>query len=164
LSSVLGPLRSLSLSRVLSDIDWFLSSGYSQVRFADRTFNQDPTRAKAIIAHILARPESQVMFHFEIRPDLLTPDLIDLLGTAPEGRFHLEIGVQSTHGPTLDAVHRHSNLQATGTRVRELRARTKCHIHLDLLAGLPQEGFPEFQKTLEETMSWKPTTLAPWIS
>lgn len=164
LSSVNGPWRSFSLDRVFSDIDWFVASEYQQVRFADRTFNQDPRRAAAIIRHILARQTGRIQFHLELKADILNKELLDLLGEAPAELFHLEIGVQSTHADTLRAVSRAPDVNRLAERIRQLRDHTRCHIHLDLLAGLPGETFELFLKSLDESLAWKPDTVqVGWV-
>lgn len=159
LSSVLGPLRQFSLERVFADLDWFYQSDYTQVRFADRTFNQDKKRAMAILRHILERNARKVKFHFELKADLISDEIIDLLGQAPDDLFHLEIGVQTTHSPALDAVGRRADLDLLAERILAVRTRTRCHVHLDLLAGLPGEGMIEFRKTLNDAHYWKPSTI-----
>lgn len=159
LSSVLGPVRAFSLERVKADLDWFFDSEYTQVRFADRTFNQNPGRAAAIVEHILRGNNRRMGFHFELKADMLGEPLIDLLAEAPPGMFHLEIGVQSTHIPTLAAVNRGSDLERLTATVCQLREKTSCHIHLDLLAGLPQEDMAAFRKSLDDGFRMRPTTI-----
>ncbi|MBF0501568.1 MAG: B12-binding domain-containing radical SAM protein [Candidatus Riflebacteria bacterium] len=159
LSSVLGPVRQLSLERVFRELDWFMQSDFTQVRFADRTFNQDSRRAMAIVQHILNNNSRGTAFHFELKADLLTDELIALLGKAPPGLFHLEIGVQSTHSPSLEAVARHCDISRLADRIRAIRENSACHIHLDLLAGLPGEDFSCFKKTLNDAHAWKPTSI-----
>lgn len=164
LSSVNGPWRSFSLERVCADLDWFIDSDYKQVRFADRTFNQDPRRAAAIIKHILDHQKGNVQFHLELKADILGDELLDLLGQAPADLFHLEIGVQTTDPETLKAVSRTPDVARLAERIRQLRARTKCHIHLDLLAGLPGETYKLFLSSLDEAVSWKPDTIqVGWV-
>ncbi|NLI79397.1 MAG: DUF4080 domain-containing protein [Candidatus Riflebacteria bacterium] len=159
LSSVLGPLRAFSLERVKADLDWFFQSDFTQVRFADRTFNQNPRRAAAIVEHILRGNQRQMGFHFELKADALEDAFIDLLAEAPPGMFHLEIGVQSTHMPTLEAVNRVSDLERLTATVHRLREKTRCHIHLDLLAGLPKEDFSAFRRSLDDGFRMRPTTI-----
>ncbi|MFZ2955334.1 MAG: DUF4080 domain-containing protein [Candidatus Ozemobacteraceae bacterium] len=159
LSSVLGPVRHFSLERVKKDLDWFMKSDFTQVRFADRTFNQDIERAGAVVQHILENNTRQVAFHFELKADLLTDEFIDLLGKGAPGLFHLEIGVQSTYEPALDAVGRKTDLVKLAERIQALRERTGCHIHLDLLAGLPGEDFARFKQTLNDAHAWQPSSI-----
>ncbi|MBF0406817.1 MAG: DUF4080 domain-containing protein [Candidatus Riflebacteria bacterium] len=159
LSSVLGPVRNFSLQRVKDDLDWFFQSDYSQVRFADRTFNLDNQRAENIVKYILEKNYKKICFHFELKPEILTDSFIELLGHADPGLFHLEIGVQSTNPESLEAVSRKSDPQKLAERIQCLRDRTKCHVHLDLLAGLPGENFELFKKTLNDAHSWKVSTI-----
>jgi len=159
LSSVLGPVRNFSLQRVFSDLDWFMRSEYSQVRFADRTFNYDIARAEAILRFILDNNVRNVKFHFELKPDLLSDSLIDLFAEAPEGLFHLEIGIQSTEAKALAEVKRKAAVSEAGEKLIKLREKTRCHIHLDLLAGLPGEEFRAFMKSLDDAFSWKSDTI-----
>jgi|GEM_PF-479583 len=164
LSSVTGPWRSFSLDRVFADIDWFVASDYQQVRFADRTFNQDPKRAAAVLRHILQRQTGRIQFHLELKADILNQELLDLLGEAPPDLFHLEIGVQTTDPATLRAVSRAPNVELLAEKIRQLRTHTRCHIHLDLLAGLPGETFDLFLRSLDEALSWNPDTVqVGWV-
>lgn len=164
LSSVNGPWRSFSLDRVRADLDWFINSDYKQVRFADRTFNQDTRRAAAIIRHILDHQKGNVQFHLELKADILDDELLTLLGQAPANLFHLEIGVQTTDPQTLKAVSRAPDVAHLAENIKRLRARTQCHIHLDLLAGLPGETYKLFLASLEEAISWKPDTVqVGWV-
>lgn len=164
LSSVNGPWRSFSLDRVCADLDWFIDSDYKQVRFADRTFNQDTRRAAAIIRHILDHHKGNVQFHLELKADILDDELLALLGQAPADLFHLEIGVQTTDPQTLKAVSRAPDVVRLAENIKRLRARTKCHIHLDLLAGLPGETYTLFLASLDEAISWKPDTVqVGWV-
>lgn len=164
LSSIAGPWRSFSLDRVFSDLDWFMNSDYRQVRFADRTFNQDSRRAAAIIKYILDRQKGNIQFHLELKADILNEEVLSLLSQAPADLFHLEIGVQTTNIETLRAVSRAPDVEHLSYSIRELRARTKCHIHLDLLAGLPGETYPLFLCSLDEAVSWKPDTIqVGWV-
>jgi len=159
LSSVLGPVRAFSLDRVFADLLWFFQSDYSQVRFADRTFNQDSKRAGTILEFILRKNNRGLKFHFELNAEPLNDDLIGLFAQAPEGIFHLEIGVQTTHLPTLAAVNRMFDPERVVSNIRILREKTKCHLHLDLLAGLPGEDFTAFKKSVDDVFKMNPKTI-----
>jgi len=150
LSSVLGHLRYFSIERVEADLDWFFKSDYRQVRFADRTFNHDHARARRIIGYVKTHNTRNINVHFEIQADFLSEDIIDLLSDAPEGMFHLEIGVQSTNPAALRAVNRRFDLATLRDRVQKLKQRTKCHLHLDLLGALPEDSFADFCKSLDD--------------
>ncbi|PKL39483.1 MAG: hypothetical protein CVV41_20820 [Candidatus Riflebacteria bacterium HGW-Riflebacteria-1] len=159
LSSVLGRLRHLSVERVEADLDWFFNSDYRQVRFADRTFNHDRARARRIISYIKANNHRNINIHFEIQADFLSEDIIELLADAPEGMFHLEIGVQSTNPIALAAVNRRFDLAVLKDRVLQLRKRTKCYLHLDLLGALPYDSLGDFLKSLDDVWLLEPHSI-----
>lgn len=159
LSSVLGRLRYFSIERVESDLNWFFKSNYRQVRFADRTFNHDRARARRIISYVKAHNHKNINVHFEIQADFLSEDIIDLLADAPEGMFHLEIGVQSTNPESLQAVNRRFDLDILKNRVQQLKARTNCHLHLDLLGALPKDSLVDFLKSLDDVWQLSPHSI-----
>ncbi|PKL46647.1 MAG: hypothetical protein CVV42_15750 [Candidatus Riflebacteria bacterium HGW-Riflebacteria-2] len=159
LSSVLGRLRHFSVERIEADLDWFFKSDYRQVRFADRTFNHDRERARRIIKYVKANNSKNINVHFEIQADFLDEDIIELLADAPEGMFHLEIGVQSTNPVALRAVNRRFDLETLKDRVIKLKQRTKCHLHLDLLGALPGDSLSDFCKSLDDVWVLQPDSI-----
>lgn len=159
LSSVLGPVRNHSITRVKQDLDWFFASDYRQVRFADRTFNFDRPRAREIITYIKANNRRNINFHFEIQADFLTEDIIELLSDAPDGMFHLEIGIQSTNPTALRAVNRRFDLSVLRERIFQLRSRTRCHLHLDILGALPADSLQHFMQSLDDVWQLDPHSI-----
>ena len=156
LSSVLGKIRNLSLDRVKKDLDWFFNSDYTQVRFADRTFNFDRNRAIEIIKYILKNNYKRQNYHFEIQADFLDEEIIELFAQAPKEMFHLEIGVQSTNPKALTAVKRRFSLDSLPKKMKKLREKTQCILHLDLLGGLPHDTFEDFKNSLNQVWFWNP--------
>lgn len=55
------------------------------------------------------------------------------------GLIQLEIGVQSTNGETVDAIHRHMDLDKLFHYVDRVHKLGNIHQHLDLIAGLPMK-------------------------
>jgi anaerobic magnesium-protoporphyrin IX monomethyl ester cyclase len=86
----------------------------------------------------------------------LTDANIELLRRVPVGQFQFEIGVQSTSTDTLDQVGRKSNLKRLFHNVARLRTETGIIIHLDLVAGLPGEDFPGFEKSFQKLLDARP--------
>lgn len=156
LSSVQGPVRNHSIERVKQDLDWFFKSDLTQIRFADRTFNCNRKRAIEIIEYIKANNYKNINFHFEIQADFLTEDIIDLLSDAPDGMFHLEIGVQSTNPKALNTANRRYNLEVLKDRIYQLKTRTKCYLHLDVLGGLEYDTYQDFCQSLDDVYHLKP--------
>lgn len=150
LSGRSGPVRYFDLERVKQDILVLANSGTQTVKFVDRTFNANALRAEKIITFILEKYgeeiPSDVCFHFEIAGDLLTKRMIELFSQAPVGLFQLEIGLQSLNSKTLESIGRKTDIQKLYTNVECLVAANRMHIHLDLIAGLPLEGWDSFQE------------------
>lgn len=151
LSSAEKQLRFASAEKVCRDIRHFAEKGVMKVKFVDRTFNADPPRAARIVRDINTYG-GQTEFHFEIAADLIDQDFLQALAEAKQGKIQLEIGVQSTHEPTLKAIDRIQDFAYTRQVVREILSHKNVKVHLDLIAGLPLEGLAEFRKSFDDVM------------
>ena len=123
-------------------------SGVSIVKLIDRTFNCDRKRTAYLLAGLMeARKRGelgQVCYHLEVGADLFDGELLALLREAPAGLFQLEAGIQSFHGPTLEHCRRRTDMALLESNLRALLAPGNIHIHIDLIAGLPEEDLPTF--------------------
>ncbi len=153
-----GSLRFLPVERVEKELSLFESLGVPLVKFIDRTFNADRDRALAIIEGIKSRG-AKTCYHFEIRAESLTEELIKSLQTAPKGMFQLEIGVQSTNPETLEKINRKPDFNRLSSVVRRLGQNKNLHLHLDLIAGLPGETLKTFIQSFEDVMKLSPDDL-----
>lgn len=149
LSGISRSVRRRPLAMVLRDLDKFIAAGASLVKFVDRTYNLDEEYFLPIMRH-LAAADTKTTFHFEIKADILSEKTLDFLATVPKGRFQLEIGIQSTHQPTLEAINRQDNWDKLAANVRRLLSFKNMHIHVDLIAGLPYEDLPTFAKSFND--------------
>lgn len=132
-----------------------MENGVAQIKLVDRTFNYDARRADTIWEFILEHNRSS-HFHFEIAADLLTEKNLDVLRRVPANTFRFEIGVQSTSQKTLEQVSRSADLQRIFTNVRRLTDETRIDLHLDLIAGLPGEGYDGFLHSLQTVAELHP--------
>lgn len=156
LSGMEKGLRKRSLKQVFADLDKFVEDGIRQVKFVDRTFNADPRRCAAILEYIIEKfTNSGVNFHMELVAELLDDELMILLNRAPQGLFRSEVGIQSLHAPTLAAVQRHANPMRLKEKLLNLLQPGNIPVHLDLIAGLPYEGWEEFAETFDWTFHLK---------
>ena len=149
LSGISRSVRKRPLDLVLADLDRFIAAGAPLVKFVDRTYNLDEKYFLPMMQH-LASAKAEATFHFEIKADILTEKVLEFLATVPKGRFQLEIGIQSTHQPTLEAINRQDNWEKLASNVRRLLAMGNMHIHVDLIAGLPYEDLPTFGKSFDD--------------
>jgi len=138
-------------------------SGADTVKLIDRTFNCDRARTKFLLSGLMeakARGEiGEVCYHFEVAADLFDDEAIALLAQAPAGLFQMEAGLQSFHPATLDACHRHTDMALLVNRLQRLLAPGNVHMHIDLIAGLPQEDFETFGHSFDQAYELHPHQL-----
>ena len=159
LSSVDKNLRFRSLSLVKEELQFFLDRRVLQVKFVDRTFNCSHRHATAIWQYLKDHDNGVTNFHFEVSADLLTEEELSLLSTLRPGLVQLEIGVQSTFAPAIQKIWRTMDLARLEAAVERIRKAGNIHQHLDLIAGLPEEGFLQFAQSFRQVYGWKPRQL-----
>lgn len=159
LSSVDKTVRFRSLPIVKKELDAFLEAKVPQVKFVDRTFNCNRQRAIDIWSYLVEHDNGITNFHFEISSDLLGEEELELFAKMRPGLIQLEIGVQSTNGETVDAIHRHMDLEKFFHYVDRVHALGNIHQHLDLIAGLPYENYERFGVSFDDLYAHKPDQL-----
>lgn len=139
------------------------SSGCDTVKLIDRTFNCHRERTMALLRGLIeAKAQGrigEVCYHFEVAADLFDDAALDLLATAPAGLFQMEAGLQSFHAPTLDACDRHTDMAKLADRIQRIIAPGNIHLHIDLIAGLPQEDFSTFGQSFDLAFGLHPHQL-----
>lgn len=155
MSSLDETVRSFSMERIESDLRRLMEARVPKVKLVDRTFNYDAGRAREIFSFILAHNRGS-HFHFEIGAHLLDAATLELLATVPADTFQFEIGVQSTLPTTLDAVGRKASLERLEENVLRLRQIGNIRLHLDLIAGLPGEGYRDFLASIDRVAALNP--------
>lgn len=158
-SSIERGVRKRSLPLVFEDLAVFLEHRVKQVKFVDRTFNCDRAHSRAIWAWITEHDNDVTNFHFELSGELLDEDTLAFLASVRPGLFQFEIGVQSTHRSTLVEIDRPAHFQRLFANIQSLLSPGNIHVHLDLIAGLPHEGFEQFQTSFNEVYACLPHQL-----
>lgn len=159
LSSVDKTVRFRSLPIVKKELDTFLEAKVPQVKFVDRTFNCNRQRAIDIWSYLVEHDNGITNFHFEISSDLLGEEELELFAKMRPGLIQLEIGVQSTNGETVDAIHRHMDLDKLFHYVDSVHELGNIHQHLDLIAGLPYENYERFGCSFDDLYAHEPDQL-----
>lgn len=144
ISSIDKKLRFLPVDRVKAELEFFLDRNVKQVKFIDRTFNADRKRAAEIMRFLIEKDNGITNFHFEICAERLDRETFDIIKSARKGLFQFEIGIQSTNAATLGAVDRNQNVDILLGNIKRLIDMGNCHIHVDLIAGLPYEDYERF--------------------
>lgn len=158
LSSTIKGVRFFDLERVKRDLTFLIRHEVKQIKFVDRTFNCREDRAMEIMKFIMADP-GKTRFHFEICADLISPALLDFLAEVPPDIFDFEIGVQSTCPEALQAVNRKTDWNILKYNVKRLKQKNNIHLHLDLIAGLPFEGYERFGQSFNMVYALDPDVL-----
>ncbi len=143
------------LSQIRRELDHIMAHDTKVVRFVDRTFNDLPERALAIWKLVLEY-DSETLFHFEIAPDRISEEMFVFLATVPPGRFQFEIGIQSTHPPTLAAINRRIDPEVASRTVSRLASLNTIHLHADLILGLPYETRTSYLKSFADIFAMGP--------
>ncbi|MEE1037906.1 MAG: DUF4080 domain-containing protein [Eubacterium sp.] len=150
MSSIDKKVRPLPIDRVKDELNFFLEKKVKQVKFLDRTFNWNKERSYEIFQYLIENDNGLTNFHFEICAENMTEETIDLIGTARKDLFQFEIGIQSTCQETLKSVDRLSDVDLLLGKIEKLIALRNCHIHVDLIAGLPFENLERFKKSFDD--------------
>ncbi|MBN2829344.1 MAG: DUF4080 domain-containing protein [Candidatus Cloacimonetes bacterium] len=128
------------------------------VKFVDRSFNADRIFAREIWRYLIELNPG-ITFHFEIKPDLLQDEDIEVLSKAPVGLFQFEIGLQSTHPTTLETINRANNFETIKPYLIRVNRLENIHTHLDLIIGLPYDTITSFGKSFNDAISTLPRYL-----
>ena len=151
LSSAYEGVRAKSVETVLADMEAFenLSVDIKIIKFVDRTFNYDIGRANKIWRALIDEKYKK-NYHFEICASLLNEESFEIFQSFPKGKIQLEIGLQSTNAQTLSSVARHVSPDGVIAATKRIHDMGNIHVHLDLIAGLPYEGYARFAQSFNQ--------------
>lgn len=156
LSSIDKKFRFRDIEIVKKELQFFIDNKVPQVKFVDRTFNCKHDHAMTIWRYITEHDNGVTNFHFEISADLLREEELALMKTMRPGLIQLEIGVQSTNPQTIRAIRRTMDFQKLKGIVDQIHSFGNIHQHLDLIAGLPYEGYESFHKSFCDVYALHP--------
>lgn len=159
LSSVDKQMRFRDLDLVQKELQFLIDREVPQVKFVDRTFNCRHEHAAAIWRYIAEHDRGITNFHFEVAADLLNEEELGILEGMRPGLVQLEIGVQSTNPDTLRKIRRRMDFGRVRGAVERIRKGKNIHQHLDLIAGLPYEGYESFRQSFNRVYRMQPQQL-----
>ena len=159
LSSIERQVRLRDIRIIERELQFFLDHNVKQVKFVDRTFNCDHKHTMAIWEYLQKHDNGVTNFHFEISADILREEEIALLNSLRPGLAQLEIGVQSVNPETLKAVRRLMDVERLERIVAAIHRGNNVHLHLDLIVGLPYEGYESFGKSFDRVYRMRPEQL-----
>ena len=156
LSSTIKGVRYFEIERVKEELNNLIEAKVRQVKFVDRTFNANKEYAMEIMNFIIDKNPENINFHFEVTAHLLDREMMDFLSTVKEGLFQFEIGVQSTNTTTIEAIGRITDFKKLREITKEIKSYKNIHQHLDLIAGLPYEGYSSFKQSFNDVYEIRP--------
>ena len=158
LSGNKNTVRFFPQERTLEELQWFIDHGVKQVKFVDRTFNCAPHHHRPLM-EFMRDSDTDMNFHLEMEPELMTDWETNILCETPPGRIQIEVGVQSTHKKTLDAINRYNDWPYIQKSIRPIIQAGRTHVHMDLIVGLPHEDFNRFGQSFNDLFSLQPHAL-----
>lgn len=158
LSGNKNTVRFFPQERTLEELQWFIEHGVKQVKFVDRTFNCAPHHHRPLM-EFMRDSDTDMNFHLEMEPELMTDWETNILCETPPGRIQIEVGVQSTHKKTLDAINRYNDWPYIQKSIRPIIQAGRTHVHMDLIVGLPHEDFNRFGQSFNDLFSLQPHAL-----
>lgn len=156
LSSTIDGVRYFGIERVKKELGNLINGKVSQVKFVDRTFNANKKYAMEIMNFIMEKNPENMNFHFEVTAHLLDDEMMEFLSKVKEGLFQFEVGVQSTNNDTIEAVGRTTDFVKLREITKTIKSYKRIHQHLDLIAGLPHEGYDSFRKSFNDVYDIRP--------
>lgn len=151
LSSLERGVRYFPHEYIAENLKYIIDSDAKLIKFLDRTFNLNKKHTAFVFDFLLKNYRPELSIQFEIYADLLNEEMLDFLNVkVPQNYFRFEIGIQSTHEPTNEAVKRRQNFPLLAHHIRRLMDGGKIDLHLDLIAGLPYESYERFVKSFND--------------
>lgn len=164
LSSTFQGVRFLDPECFRGILRQLLRCGARTIKFVDRTFNVNKEHSFKILDIVREEaanypPDSGIRAHCEIAGELLDEEWIHYLREYPKDLVQFEIGVQSTNPETLSIISRPQHFERWAETVLKIKGLEKAHLHLDLIAGLPEEDWKSFRNSFNEVYDVQPDML-----
>lgn len=143
------PLRHFPTAHVLEHLHTLYEQGVRFFKFLDRSLHL--TDYEPLLDWLLARPDT--LAHFELTPHRLAPSLANRLRAFGPGRVQVEVGVQTLHPDTANAIARPIS-KYLQDMLLFFKKETHVHVHADLIAGLPGETLSSLAYAFDTLLSW----------
>lgn len=153
-SKGLGTPRTLSMDRIMAELEMIRDNNITQVFVLDPTFNTSKERVLKIL-RLLGEYTPETYYYFEVRSEFLDEETAAAFSTIP---CTLQIGLQSSSDRVLRNVNR--SLDPKDFREKmELLSRHGISYGLDLIYGLPGESLGGFRESVTYALSLEPNHL-----
>ncbi len=143
-------VRALSLSRVCTELRYFLANEVERVVFLDRWFNFNSERAYRIFEYIINNDNGITSFEFNINGDELDEEMLRLLAEAREGQIVFNMDIASTNAEVLAACGRGENIYRLMYNTTKLLQNGNIRTEIHVKAGLPLETEAMFARSFNK--------------
>lgn len=151
-------LRLFPMQRVMAELEVIAGQGNKTVKLLDRSFHLGKRRTLELLRRFADTPPG-LRFHLELNPDRISDEAMAIFAHAAPGKFQFEIGLQTLDDGVLSAIDREMDVARALERIARLTALRRHPVHLDLLAGLPDETFAQCVAALDRTFRLFPDHL-----
>jgi hypothetical protein len=122
------------------------------------TFNQDEDYAFALLDLIEEYNQREILFQFELKPDLERPGLHARM--ASMDNIQVSLGLQTTSQRTSQLIKRPLSLAKAERTIRQFGLPWRIRASVDLMCFLPGEGVDDFLKSVDQTIAWAPHAIS----
>lgn len=143
-------VRALSLSRVCTELRYFLANEVERVVFLDKWFNYNSERAYRIFEYIINNDNGITSFEFNINGEELDEEMLRLLSEAREGQIIFDLDVASTNAEVLAACGRGENIYRLMYNTTKLLQSGNVRTEIYVRAGLPLETEAMFARSFNK--------------
>ena len=143
-------VRSLSLSRICTELRYFLANEVERVVFLDKWFNFNSERAYRIFEYLINNDNGITSFEFYIDGDELDEETMRLLADAREGQIIFNMDIASTNAEVLAACGRGENIYRLMYNTTKLLQSGKVRTEIHVKAGLPLETEAMFARSFNK--------------
>ncbi len=151
LSALDRSVRRFPLDRVLVALELLWQRGARRFKFMDRALHL--TDSERLLQFFLQRDLTEAFLHFEVVPDRISASVRTLLEQFPPGAVQLEAGVQTFTPEVARRIGRRQDADKVVANLRHLAKQTGCHVHADLVAGLPGETVNSLAQSFDQLMA-----------
>lgn len=148
LAGLQNKMRYLPLEALKRNLLYVMERGKT-IKFLDRTFNANPQFAISIFQFILDHYQPENLFQFEIKADVIQPELITFIKEhVPKGIFRFEIGIQTLNVQSNRDINRKLDFDNIKYFISQVSDNVETHV--DLIVGLPNDYWNDIKYSFEE--------------
>ena len=152
-------VRKFPLEKLLAAVEFLLKHPkIARIYVTDSNAFIFKKRQKEILRFIIEHNVRQIPVVFELNPEFLDDELIDLI--AQMGSEELAFGLQSTSKQVLENINRRFKPELYQERIRTLKKRFPAvETYFGLILGLPGDTYESFMNSLEFAVQLRPHSL-----